>query len=179
MTKWSVSVSAPSIGYWMKRSGSIPRWQTTMIDEDWLNSLDFVCEGGLRFRGLAGVGALSITFIAYGEDDEKFAIKARRHHLGFHIREIPLFMSGAPMYDVDRVNRKLSKLIGNDNLDETTSAYDKLFDALVATFHNEEKMIQRLCRGLVCERHRSVGGMAILVRNADDAPPPRGFAGYG
>lgn len=108
-----------------------------MIDEDWLKSLDFMGEGGLRFHGLAGIGASAITFIAYGEDGEKFAIKTRRHHLGFHIREIPLFMSGTPMYDVDRVNRKLSQLIGNDNFDEMTSEYDKLFDALVATFHNE------------------------------------------
>lgn len=110
-----------------------------MIDEDWLKSLDFVGEGGLRFRGLAGVGAFHITFVAYGEDGKKFAIKSQRHHLGFHIKEIPLFMSRTPMYDVDRVNRKLSKLIGNDNLDEMTSEYDKLFDALVAAFHNEAK----------------------------------------
>jgi hypothetical protein len=57
-----------------------------MIDEDWLKSLDFVGEGGLRFRGLAGVGAFHITFVAYGEDGEKFAIKTQRHHLGFTSR---------------------------------------------------------------------------------------------
>jgi hypothetical protein len=123
----------------MKGSGSIQKRQTTMIDQDWLENLDFVGVNGLRFQGLAGVGALSITFVAYDADGEKLAIKTRRHHLGFHINEVPLFMSGTPMYDVGRVNRKLSKLIGNDNLDEMTSEYDKLFDKLVDAFHNDGK----------------------------------------
>jgi hypothetical protein len=108
-----------------------------MIDEEWLESLDFVGVNDLHFKGLAGVGGLAINLIAFDASGDKFVIKVRRHHLGFHIREIPLFMSGRALYDVDRVNRKLLKLVGNDNFDEMTSEYDTMFDKLVAAFHEE------------------------------------------
>jgi hypothetical protein len=110
-----------------------------MIDEDWLKTLDFIGVNGLHFHGLVGTGAFAIVLRATSPEGEELAIKVRRHHLGFHLREIPLFMSDKPMYDVDRVNRKLSKLMGNDNLDEMTSEYDKLFDVLMTVFHDEGK----------------------------------------
>lgn len=76
-----------------------------MIDEEWLNSLDFVGAGGLRFQGLAGLGSENVVFNATAPDGKKLVTKVRRHHLGFHIKEIPLFLSEKPLYDSNRVNK--------------------------------------------------------------------------
>jgi hypothetical protein len=110
-----------------------------MIDEEWLKGLDFVSDTGMHIRGLAGVGANNVVFNADAPDGKKLVMKTRRHHLGFHIKEIPLLLSGTPRYDLDRVNRKLLKLIGNDDLDEMTAEYDRLFSALLKMFHGADR----------------------------------------
>jgi len=55
--------------------------------------------------------------------------------LGYHIREIPMILSEKPMYDVNRLNRKLAQLIGDETLDEMTSEYDRLFSSVIRTLY--------------------------------------------
>jgi len=83
-----------------------------MIDEAWLNSLDFAGVHGLHIKGLAGLGSEKVVFRASAADGKELVLKTYRHHLGYHIKEIPLHLSDKPMYDVERVNKKLLRLVG-------------------------------------------------------------------
>jgi hypothetical protein len=58
-------------------------------------------------------------------------LQTYRNVLGYHIREIPMVLSEKPMYDVNRLNRKLAQLIGDETLDEMTSEYDRLFCSVI------------------------------------------------
>ena len=68
---------------------------------------------------------------ATAPDGKRLVLATYRHVLGYHIREIPMVLSEKPMYDVNRLNRKLSQLIGDDTLDEMTSEYDRLFSSVI------------------------------------------------
>jgi hypothetical protein len=111
-----------------------------MLDEEWLNSLDFIGIGGMRIHGLVGLGSENIVFGATSPDGEKLVTKVHRHHLGFYIKEIPLFLSETPHYNVDRVNIKLLNLVGNPMLDELTCEFDRMFSSIINILHKLERM---------------------------------------
>lgn len=110
-----------------------------MIDEEWLKRLDFVGVGGLRIHGLAGLGSDNVVFNATAPDGKRLVTKVRRHHLGFHIKEIPLFLSEKPLYEPSRVNNKLLGLVGNTSFDEMTCEYDRMFSSIVNIMHTAER----------------------------------------
>ena len=111
-----------------------------MIDEEWLKQLDFVGVGGMRIHGLVGLGAESIVLGSTAPDGRELVTKVRRHHLGLHIREIPLFLSDKPLYDVGRVNKKLLGMIGSSTFDEQTSEYDRMFSSILNILHKMERV---------------------------------------
>lgn len=102
-----------------------------MIDQEWLGNLDFVRSDGLHIKGLAGLGSEKVVLNATAPDGKKLVLQTYRHVLGYHIREIPLVLSDKPMYDVNRLNRKIAQLIGDETLDEMTSEYDRLFSSVI------------------------------------------------
>ncbi|HVQ65045.1 MAG TPA: hypothetical protein VMT78_10945 [Terriglobia bacterium] len=107
-----------------------------MIDKEWLESLEFDGVGGMRVHELCGEGADNILFRATLPDGHEVVQKVRKHHLGFHIRELPLFLSDdKPLYDVGRVNQKLLLLLGNPLLDAMTCEYDRLYTSVISLLH--------------------------------------------
>jgi hypothetical protein len=102
-----------------------------MIDQEWLGNLDFIRPDGLHIKGLAGVGSEKVVLNATAPDGKQLVLQTYRHVLGYHIREIPMVLSEKPMYDVNRLNRKLTQLIGDETLDKMTSEYDRLFSSVV------------------------------------------------
>jgi hypothetical protein len=109
-----------------------------MIDEEWLRSLDFTADSGLHIRGLVGLGAHKVTLGAVAQDRKELVLQTYRHHLGYHIREIPLMLSGRPLYNVDRVNKKLTGLVGSGILDEMTCEFGRLFSSVLKLLHERE-----------------------------------------
>src|ERR1051325_3377815 len=106
-----------------------------MIDEEWLKGLDFLGVGGIHIKGLAGLGSEKVVFRAEHPDGTDVVLKTYRHHLGYHIREIPLLLSETPRYDIDRLNNKLLSLVGNEVIDAMTCDYDRMFSSVVRILH--------------------------------------------
>lgn len=102
-----------------------------MIDQEWLSNLDVVRPDGLHIKGLAGIGSEKVVLKTTTPDGKGLVLQTYRHVLGYHIREIPLIVSVKPLYDVNRLNRKLAQLVGDDTLDEMTSEYDRLFSSVI------------------------------------------------
>jgi hypothetical protein len=107
-----------------------------VIDQEWLKNLDFVRPDGLHVKGLAGLGSEKVVLNATAPDGKELVLATYRHVLGYHIREIPMIISDKPMYDVNRLNRKLAQLVGDDTLDEMTSEYDRLFCSVIRILYN-------------------------------------------
>jgi hypothetical protein len=107
-----------------------------MIDEEWLAGLRFEGPGGAQVNGLAGVGSEKVVLRATMPDGREVALVSYRDRLGFHIREVPLFLSdNKPLYDLDRLNNKLLRLVGDPLLDEMTRDYDRLYGCLINVVH--------------------------------------------
>src|SRR5258708_33792896 len=102
-----------------------------MIDQEWLGNLDFVRPDGLRIHGLAGVGSEKVALKATSPNGKQLVLKTYRNVLGYHIREVPMLLSETPMYDVNRLNRKLEQLVGDETFDEMTCEYDRLFSSVI------------------------------------------------
>jgi hypothetical protein len=132
-----------------------------VIDKNWLEQLNFEAVCGGRVEGLAGLGAHWVVFNLRMEDGAaisgqapkpagsrstlaarrldgdsacpatRYVLKLRRHTLGLHINEIPPFMSKQPEYNLDRLNHKLSKLVGDDTFDTMTFLYDRLYSRVL------------------------------------------------
>jgi hypothetical protein len=100
-----------------------------MIEEAWLNSISLDTPSGRRkLRFVRGeIDAIVLTSDTSGATLETFPAQ----HLGFHIAEVPLFVSEAPVYDLARLNAKLTTLLGNPAVDEITAPYAELYDAIV------------------------------------------------
>jgi hypothetical protein len=92
-----------------------------MIDQEWLNSLDCVSADAFRVKGLAGIGSEKVVLNATAPDGRAFVMPTCRNLLGYHIREISPNLSGKPSYDLNRLNRKIGQLVGDNTLDAMTS----------------------------------------------------------
>jgi len=101
-----------------------------MIDEDWLKSLRFESLQGVQVTGLVATGSTHVVLDALTPEGEHVVLKTYRHALGFHIKEIPPFITAKKEYDVGRVNEKLRRLIGRDDLDDMTAEYDRLYSSI-------------------------------------------------
>jgi hypothetical protein len=105
-----------------------------MIQEAWLNSIRLdSASGPRRLRLLRGDSdTVVLADDASGADQEIFSTR----HLGFHIAEVPIFLSGTPAYDLARLNAKLATLLGDPSVDEVTAPYAELYDAIVAVLRD-------------------------------------------
>jgi hypothetical protein len=65
-----------------------------MIDQEWLNNLDFVSADGFRVKGLAGTGSEEVVLNVTGPDGTALVTPTYRNFL-YHIREISLNLSGS------------------------------------------------------------------------------------
>lgn len=112
-----------------------------MIDTEWLSRLNFSSQLGFRVHGCAGVGAERVVLNATTDDGREIVIKTERNHLAYHICEVPLFLSGSPLYDVNVLNRKLLRLVGDPRLDIVVRPYDRLYSSVLRLlFTAREKM---------------------------------------
>ncbi len=103
-----------------------------MIDREWLNALEFNSTGGMRVHGLANEGGDNILLLATTPEGRDVVLKVRKHHLGLHIRELPLFLTdNKPLYDVGRLNQKLLRLLGNPFFDGMTCEYDRVYTSVI------------------------------------------------
>lgn len=102
-----------------------------MIDEQWLSSLRFRALKGLEVHGLEGLGSEAVVLEATTPEGRPVVLKIRRHHLGFHIRELPLFLTEEPAYEVGTVNQKLAMLMGEPLLDTMVEDYDRLHGSVI------------------------------------------------
>jgi hypothetical protein len=103
-----------------------------MIDKDWLSSIRCTCPWtNAKVVGLLGVGSEWVSFKTEHDDGKETVLQIRRQRIGFHIKEIPLFLSGEPMYDVDRLNNKLYNLLDNPYFDQMTVEYDRMYGSVI------------------------------------------------
>lgn len=109
-----------------------------MIDEEWLRQVKFIMPasitlglGDIKIDGISGLGGDNIAFSGVTQDGQELAIRVNHSRLAFHIRELPPFLTGTPMYDLNRLNQKLLRLVGNPILDVITPQYDALYEFLV------------------------------------------------
>lgn len=109
------------------------------IDEDWLRTLSFSTTTGVRIEGLLGCGSEKVTLKGVLPDGKPVAVVSYKHHLGFHIREVPPFLSGKPLYDVVRVCKKLRALIGCGYVDSISSDYDRMFSSILKWLHTTHR----------------------------------------
>jgi hypothetical protein len=105
-----------------------------MIDEEWLDrALRFDLPGGYRFSGVGGIGGSNVVIKFVYPDGQHFAVRLPKQLFLFpsYIHEIPNWLAPHPMYDVNRLNRKLAKLEGDPLLDVLVETYDTFFSSFV------------------------------------------------
>src|SRR5437868_5139633 len=110
-----------------------------MLDEEWLRQVKFIMPdsiarrglGDIKIDGILGFGGDNIVFSGVTQDGLGLAIRVVHSRLFFHIRELPPFLTGTPMYDLNRLNQKLLGLIDNPILEIIDPKYDALYDFLV------------------------------------------------
>jgi hypothetical protein len=82
-------------------------------------------------------------------DSKTVVLKVRRFHLCFH-KELPVFLTGKPQYDIARLNRKLLACVGDTLFDSMTSEYDRLYSSILSITHKAK-----------------VGGLVLSVMTPD------------
>ena len=97
-----------------------------MIDPEWLRAVRFETRHG-RVVDLLGIGSENVAFRLERAGAEPLALRVTKKTLGLHINEIPPSLSVEPEYDLNRVNEKLLKLVGNPRFDIMTFCYDELY----------------------------------------------------
>lgn len=102
-----------------------------MIDPEWLEGLRFQAIEDVRVTGLAGIGTEKVVLTGEDPIHGKIVLKLPRTMIGLHINEIPPTISATRIYDLDRVNSKLAKLVGNGRLDMMSLWYDRLYSMFV------------------------------------------------
>src|SRR5258706_8238969 len=120
-----------------------------MIDEEWLKELRFDTLAGAKITGLAGTGGEHVVLDAEGPTGKYLVFKTYRHALAFHIKEIPPFMTETPQYDVQRVNEKLARLVGRNDLDLMMSEYHRLHSSVMRILHGEGIAGQELMKAML------------------------------
>lgn len=102
-----------------------------MIEREWLENLKFDAKMGVKITGLAGIGSKKVAFKAEHPNGTKMIVSTYHHHLGYYIRELPLFLTVRPEYNLDSLNRKLLNLVGNPLLDSMICEYDRLYSSII------------------------------------------------
>jgi hypothetical protein len=108
------------------------------VDHEWLEQIRTEIRDGYFIEG-AYVGGTNGVLKLVGPKGKAMALRFDRNLLLFpgYIREIPRWMSKRPQYDVDRLNRKLSGLLGDPNLHLLVKTYDSFFYSILASFRED------------------------------------------
>ncbi|MFE2067354.1 hypothetical protein ACFXDH_34090 [Streptomyces sp. NPDC059467] len=100
-----------------------------MIDEEWLDAqLHYEIAGGYRLNGCRVGGSGVAIFVDHPDGQEmvwKFGREMFREACYF--REIPNSLAPRPLYDMDRLNRKLRSLLGDPQLPHVVTGYRDVF----------------------------------------------------
>jgi hypothetical protein len=133
-----------------------PQWsreldaESAFIDEGWLDAIVpfplhivFDRPDGSRvpveYRvvGVGGAGSTNIAFKVDDPDSRPFAIKMTRRSWSFacYIRELLPSASGEGERDLQRLYRKLDRLVGDPMLDGVVTTYRDLYRTLVDNLH--------------------------------------------
>jgi hypothetical protein len=98
-----------------------------MLDEEWLSQLCFKAIQNIEVNGLAGIGSNLVVLKGTMSNGKQIVIKIPKTNIAFHIREVPPHLSLNPEYDLDHVNEKLNRLVGDPMLDKMSTGYDELY----------------------------------------------------
>jgi hypothetical protein len=108
-------------------------------DMEWLESQRFEMvlgpdnEGSAeelcRITGFKGIGSSRVAFTATDPRGTAFVLKFAIPQLAFYIRELPVFCR-TPQRDINRVNQKLLKLVGDPLVDLLVTEYDELYSRM-------------------------------------------------
>lgn len=105
-----------------------------MIDKEWLKDVNFDVDvpddipglnSEIRVTGLLGVGSEKVVLEAT-DGSKGLAIPTTRFTLGYHISEVPPFLSKEKLYDPLVVCSKLDALVGRDGMDAMVRVYRNL-----------------------------------------------------
>jgi hypothetical protein len=107
-----------------------------MIDADWLQGLRLELPGGYRIEGGQVGGSWVVLKVVY-PDGKPWAIRIPKtlFLFGSYIHEVPNWLAPSPQYDVDRLNRKLTNLLGDPQLDCFVDTYNTFFNSLLEGLH--------------------------------------------
>jgi len=104
-----------------------------MIDIDWLKEgveYGFYTDAfpkKYQVIGFYALGTEKIFFRAKDLNGKESVLGTFRDQLGFHIRELPIELTTTPKYDLNRLNQKLLRLVGNPLFDTMNHPYNNLY----------------------------------------------------
>jgi hypothetical protein len=104
-----------------------------MLDEEWLRELRFSLGDGYALEGIF-VGGNAAVFAVTHPDGYKEALRIFERSLLYFpswIREVPNWMVSQPLYDVDRLNRKLGNLVGDPRLHLAVRRFKQVYDDML------------------------------------------------
>ena len=108
-------------------------------DMEWLESQSFEVDlsgdgdfvgGTYHVTGLLGMGSSNVAFKATNPNGTEIALKFEIPRLAFYLRELPAEFR-TPQHDVERVNQKLSRLIGDPLIDLLVIEYSQLYSGIL------------------------------------------------
>jgi hypothetical protein len=105
------------------------------LDKQWLASLQFLTPDGSAYSGLLDISDDQFVMEFTGAGGTTH-VSHSTHHLGFYLRELPLFLTGDPLYKIDGLNEKLRNSIGNYWLDSMSAPYETLYVRLIDVLRN-------------------------------------------
>lgn len=91
-----------------------------MLDKKWLESIRCESKYGFKVVGLVAIGSEKVVLNIVTTDGKEQVLYTSRCELGYHLKEIPLFLSDLPQYDVNILNEKIIGLAGSDVLHKWT-----------------------------------------------------------
>ena len=100
-----------------------------MIDEEWLEKLQVELGEGYRLDGVHIGGTWAALHVIYPDGTEwAFRLPRELFHFPSYVHEVPNWLVPSPHYDVHRLNRKLSNLLGDPQIHILCNIYDKFFN---------------------------------------------------
>jgi hypothetical protein len=109
----------------------LDRGEVPFIDDVWLDSVRFSVDN-YQVIGFEGAGATSVVFNARGPKGEEVVLKTAVRDWSFpsYIHEL------RECQDLDRLHRKLERLIGDPMLDQIVTTYSDLYRTIVDNLHD-------------------------------------------
>jgi hypothetical protein len=111
-----------------------------MLDEQWLKDVRFDLGEGYRVDGIHIGGTNAVIKVIY-PDCQSWAIRLPRDVFRFasYIRELPNWFGPVPLYDVDRLNRKLANIVGEPEIHRVVHIYDTFYYSILESLFHSRK----------------------------------------